>query len=357
MRHTSDKEAARRPATPMIYNKSYFIGYILLAVPIVGLLISFIYTLADPDYVYNDFWRMLMKGFIPTFVIWTGCIGIVTTIWKKFPWEQYPVKHLIYEVLSILVYLSILLAWLLFMSARFDFQMWERIVRGSVLDIFITVLITFLITAIHEAFYFYKQWKANFSKSVRLEKDHLQAQYNTLKAQVNPHFLFNSLNSLISLVEGNQKAEKFIQDLSDYLRFVLQNAEKETITLQEELENLDKYIGLMSIRFGSNFTVSEVIQQDARDMELPPLVLLILLENCVTHNVITQAKPLHVSIEATTQRVTVTNNLQKKSDSSSTGQGLANIQGRYRFSSTEEVKICVSEDTFSVSLPLISPKI
>jgi len=336
-----------------IYRK----GTIIILVMLVSIFLSSIYLLAYPEKLQTGIWQILANGFIPTIVIWGGCHFIVSGLWKKFPWEQHPIKHLIYEVIFILLYLTLFFIWQLLMVAKTDFCLWGQLLSERVLEIFNTVLITFLITAIHEAYYFYKQWQANFSKSVSLEKDNLQAQYNTLKAQINPHFLFNSLNSLISLMENNPKAEKFVQDLSEFLRFVLLSSDKETVTLNEEIENLDKYIRLMFLRFGENLTVTFNTKEEALQQEVPPLVLQILVENCVKHNIITQAKPLHISIEANEDKVTVTNNLQKKPDSGSTGQGLSNIKGRYRFASANEVEIIETENTFSVSIPLIKQKI
>lgn len=99
-------------------------------------------------------------------------------------------------------------------------NIFER-VENLVMEAFVTLLITYLITAIHELVFFYQQWKHHFSKSVRLEKDNIQAKYETLKTQINPHFLFNSLNSLTNLVDDNEAAIRYISDLSDFFRYML----------------------------------------------------------------------------------------------------------------------------------------
>ena len=105
------------------------------------------------------------------------------------------------------------------------------------LSILITNLITIIITGIHEAVEFYRQWKYNFSKSVRLEKDNIEARYEMLRNQINPHFLFNSLNSLVALVEDNKQAVSYIENLSGFLRYMLKSRDRQVVLLREEQRN------------------------------------------------------------------------------------------------------------------------
>lgn len=342
--------------TKVVINSNVYTKRIILVIPLVGLLISVMFFVANSAKAQSIGFSIVFEGVIQTFVIWAGCYGIVRYLWLKYPWEQFPRKHLISEIVAIITYLAFFSLIELIVIAGLNTNIWIATLQKYALDIFITILITFLITAIHEAYYFYKQWQENFSKSVQLEKDNLLSQYNALKAQINPHFLFNSLNSLISLVEENPKAEKYVQDLSDFLRFVLQSSEKETISLREELDNLKKYIRLLSLRFNENFSVNIEIKPEVLEKEIPPLALQILVENCVKHNVITKANPLHIRIAADLNSVTVINNLQKKTQNESTGQGLKNIIGRYRFHKFDAVKIQQTDTEFIVSLPLIIPK-
>jgi len=325
----------------------------MLIIPLVGLIISLLYYLITPAEFQSDSFKNMIQGMISTCVIWIGCMSIVRILWEKFSWEHHPKKHLIFEVLFILIYLFLLFVLILVLMEGFNLASWKKVAGTDGMSILNTILITFLITAIHEAYYFYLQWQENFSKSVQLEKQNIQAQYSSLKAQVNPHFLFNSLNSLASLVDENSKAEKFVQDLSEFMRFALTSSERETVTLKEELENLDKYIWLMTIRLGENLTVSQTIKPEALNLSLPPLVLQILVENCIKHNIVTQEMPLHIQIQADIKQITVSNNLQKKTETTSTGLGLSNIIGRYRFFTDEKVRVIEAADTFSVSVPLI----
>lgn len=326
----------------------------LLVIPLVGLFLALLFYLISPGAFQDQALGMFLQGLTSTCIIWIGCMTIVQHLWKKYPWEHQPRKHLLCEIVSILLYLTILFLITLMLTEGFDLHAWKREYYQHGINLLNTTFITFLITAIHEAYYFYRQWKANFSKSAQLEKENIQAQYNSLKAQVNPHFLFNSLNSLASLVEDNPKAERFVQDLSDFMRFALTSSERETVTLKEEMEHLDKYLWLMNVRLGENLTVTRKIKPEALKLSLPPLVLQILVENCIKHNVVTHAKPLHIHLEADLKKITVSNNLQKKTAYRSTGLGLANIRGRYRYFTEENVKITESVDMFAVSVPLLA---
>lgn len=326
-------------------------GAIFIIVPIVSILLAVIFKVLGGE--YNGAWQLFFIALLPTIIIWSGCYFIVQLLWKHFPWEKHPILHLVFEITLISLYLILYFSFMLYLAYGTDVGLWTKMISKKGLEIFNTFLITFLITTIHEGYYFYKQWIENFSKSVSLEKDNLQAQYNALKAQINPHFLFNSLNSLMTLIEGNPKAEKYVQDLSEFLRFVLQSSEKETVSLNEELNHLEKYFNLMQLRFGTNLSLEMDIRPEDTERQLPPLVLQILAENAIQHNIITQQKPLHIKIFTHDDLITVQNNLQKKANSASTGQGLNNIRGRYRFHHPDEMKICETENEFVVTVPLI----
>jgi LytS/YehU family sensor histidine kinase len=221
------------------------------------------------------------------------------------------------------------------------------------LQAFVTLLITYLITGIHEMVYFYNQWISNFSKSVRLEKDRIEARYESLKTQINPHFLFNSLNSLTSLVDENPQAVAYIQNLSGFLRYLLGSREKDLVYLRDELEVLMQYYDIQKTRFMENLVISVDIPEKYHLYTLPPLVLQMLVENCIKHNVISSEKPLDISVAAENESITVRNNLQRKTDVQSTGQGLKNIRERYRYFTSRGVIIRETDKEFSVSIPLL----
>lgn len=330
------------------YSKWYiFLLWVLGIASVIGLIFS---ILGGKDVSLIN---ILLPSILNTAFLWGGSMTIVAFSWNIYPWEHYPTKHILIEVLLIGLLLLVFITGMGFLYAYTKNVCFKDALKLNLTDIIFTTLITFLIVTIHEAIFFYRQWKLNFSKSISLEKDNLQAQYDTLKAQVNPHFLFNSLNSLITMLDEHPVAEKYVQDLADYLRYVLLSNTRETVSLGEELENSEKYLHLQKQRFGDNFDVEFNIESADLHKHIPPLAIQMLLENCFNHNVISKNKPLHIRVFSYENSLTVENNLQKKNNPESTGQGLKNIEGRYRFASEQAVKIESNDKRFAVSIPLI----
>jgi LytS/YehU family sensor histidine kinase len=271
-------------------------------------------------------------------------------LWRKFPWEEAPFRHLIIEIVFILVYTISFSSLLYFLEKRF----WNvNETENLGMEVFTTILITLLITSIHESVFFYQQWKYNFSKSVRLEKDNIEARYEALRAQINPHFLFNSLNSLTTLVENNKLAVDYIQNLSDLLRYMLKSGEKELVLLRDEIAIMNTYISLQQKRFPETLVIKVDVPESYYHYAVPPLVLQMLVENCLKHNIISRENPLSVEIVAEKNIITVANNLQIKPGVDSTGQGLKNIAGRYRFFTSRKIEIVKTHDSFKVVIPLL----
>jgi sensor histidine kinase YesM len=332
----------------ILYSKWH---YTLLLIVFASLLIGFVFSMV----LKLDFSiiNILLRSVFCTFTLWMGCVAIVTFSWKKFPWETMPSKHIIIEVLLIFLLLTLYFYFIASVFSYFNKSSIQVELQTRTAEIVITALITALITTIHEAVFFYRQWKLNFSKSISLEKDNLEARYNALKAQVNPHFLFNSLNSLITLLEGNPKAEEYVQNLSEYLRYVLLSNDKAEVTLEEEMENLEKFFLLQKLRFDENLIVEINVNPESLNHKTPPLALQMLVDNCIKHNIISSNHPLKIEIFDQNNNITVRNNKQLKATGESTGQGLKNIEGRFRFIGGESIKIESDDNYFSVTLPLI----
>jgi LytS/YehU family sensor histidine kinase len=174
---------------------------------------------------------------------------------------------------------------------------------------------------------------------------------------VNPHFLFNSLNTLITLIpEDPQLAVAFVQKLSNVYRYVLQNKDKELVTLAEEMKVAEAYLFLLKTRFGENLRVHTDIPPGQLGKFIAPLTLQMLLENAIKHNVVSAEKPLHIDLYVEKDEVLVVkNNLQRKSSvPDSTQTGLANISQRYRLLCQQAVEVVVTASNFMVVLPLLT---
>jgi sensor histidine kinase YesM len=333
------------------YSKWYSLALWVVAIAIV---IGIIFSLFSGKEI--NLINILLPSIVNTAILWGGSMTIVAYSWTKFPWELYPVRHIIVEAVLIVSLLTVFIVGMNLFFCYKNEESFQEGLRQNSADILFTVLITFLIVTIHEAVFFYRQWKLNFSKSISLEKDNLEARYNALKAQVNPHFLFNSLNSLITLLENNPKAEEYVQNLSEYLRYVLVSNEKTEVTIKEELENLEKFFLLQKLRFNENLLVEINVHAETLNHKIPPLALQMLVDNCIKHNIISTKYPLKIEILDSENSISVRNNKQLKTIEESTGQGLKNIEGRFRFIGGESIKIESDEKQFSVTLPLINKK-
>lgn len=216
---------------------------------------------------------------------------------------------------------------------------------------FILLSLSLIITGIY---YFIKARDQRKQRVNELQKEKLSSQLTALKAQINPHFLFNSFNTLITLIEENQEgAVEYVERLADFYRSMLQYRDVEVISLQEEVELVKNYTFLLKKRFGENFNIN--VNVNGSSAYLAPLSLQTLVENAVKHNVISKAKPLTVNIDLENNNyIRVINNIQKKIQSErSTGFGLQSLTRRYELLSKKKIRIEESDKFFKVFLPLI----
>jgi hypothetical protein len=217
-------------------------------------------------------------------------------------------------------------------------------------------LMNVVVTCIHEGVYAFELWQHKLLETEKLRKANLQSQFESLKQQINPHFLFNCLNSLSSLIEEDTGlATQFIDEMSNVYRYLLRSNESELTTLESELNFASSYFHLLSTRYGSNLRLKEEIDPVYRAHMLPPLTLQLLMENVVKHNVIMPQQPLYIRINTTTDgRLVVSNNLQKRSATIPSSRiGLANIATKYSLLGHGEISIDENPQSFSVSLPLL----
>ncbi len=182
----------------------------------------------------------------------------------------------------------------------------------------------------------------------------LGAQYELLKQQVNPHFLFNSLNTLKSMVEmQDPQSAEFILKLSDFYRFTLESRKLDLIPLREELQILESYTYLLKARFEEGFVLFDEIETKYHDAAIPPFTLQLLIENCIKHNIVSLEKPLEIRLYNEGDFLVVENQIQLKRGALSTGVGLDNINQRFSHLIHKEIEIDKNETTFKVKIPII----
>jgi sensor histidine kinase YesM len=284
-----------------------------------------------------------------------GITRISNWLDRKHPWLGNPLKRLILQVsLTLgfcLLVISIAVGVILLynkeassMAVFYDSALF--MVRIAIIFLFVSLLITYALT-------FFVNWKKSVVMQEQMKREQLALQYETLKSQVNPHFLFNSLNAVTSLISTDpDKAILFVKKLSEVFRYVLEQKDNEIITLNQELQFLDSYIFLQKIRFGENLTVN--IDVPNRNLLIVPLSLQMLMENAIKHNVISKEFPLTINISSKDGNyLVVSNNLKKKPALGSNNLGLENIRSRYQFFTANPVIVTESESEFWVEIPLI----
>lgn len=223
----------------------------------------------------------------------------------------------------------------------------------------VSVVITFVVTLTIHAIYFYKAYQENKVKEHKIIAGTASAQFESLKNQIDPHFLFNSLNVLSSLIEENpESAQKFTTSLSKVYRYVLEQKDKELVSVAEELQFAKTYMNLLKMRFENSITFEIPEGFENEEAKVVPLSLQLLLENCIKHNVVSETKPLHVKISIENNQLVVTNNLQKKEVlSDRRGVGLQNIVNRYAILTKRNVLVEENENEFKVFLPILTKQI
>jgi LytS/YehU family sensor histidine kinase len=189
----------------------------------------------------------------------------------------------------------------------------------------------------------------------KVKSDNLGAQFELLKQQINPHFLFNSLNTLKSMAETNDsETVDFVMKLSDFYRFTLESRKLDLITVQEEMKIVDSYLFLQKARFGEGITFTNELNSEVLKTLIPPFTLQLLVENCIKHNIVSQSKPLHIKIYNSEDKIIIENPIQKKmATEDSLGVGLDNVKLRYKHLLEKEIEINSDEKIFQIKLPFI----
>jgi two-component system, LytTR family, sensor kinase len=212
------------------------------------------------------------------------------------------------------------------------------------------------IVAIYESRYFMSQLRNSVEEKELLKRESLMAQLNALKTQVNPHFLFNNLNTLCSIIPDHPtQAVEFVQELSKVYRHILEVKDETSIPLKDELAVLKAYAFLLQTRFGENLEIDIQVTEESMQNSIVPLSLQLLMENAIKHNIVSADKPLKIVVCVNEGKLIVSNNLQKKNQvHESTGIGLNNIRNRYKLLTSLPISVTETVEQFTVSIPLIA---
>lgn len=219
--------------------------------------------------------------------------------------------------------------------------------------------ITLSIVSVFHVIYFYNRYQKNKIKEQKVIAGTASAKFDALKNQLDPHFLFNSLNVLTSLIEENpNNAQRFTTALSKVYRYVLEQKSKELVTVDEELNFARTYMSLLKMRFEDSIIFEIPDRASNPESKVVPLSLQLLLENAVKHNMVTSSKPLHIKIYESEDNLIVENNLQSKQIvKKSSGVGLENIKQRYQLLSNKKVNINQGAKHFAVAIPMLTKQV
>ena len=327
-----------------------------LMIIVLGYFIPLLFNYSDHPFFSLDYLLIEAPHSITyTFLFWEGSYRIVIYLRRRYPeFAQYK-QRLVSQVLLCTAYTSFI-QWIVIAQFLDAILNPECTLADQIQAYKKSLGMTYLVLAIYEGEYFFYKWKESIVKSEKLEKEKLASQFEALKNQVSPHFLFNSLNTLITIIpEDQQLASEFTQKLSNVYRYVLLNKDKDLVPLRSELDFVSAYYFLNQIRFGENLNMEIKVQDEFLDTQIAPLSLQILIENAIKHNVISSQKPLSIQIYIEHGKIVVSNNLQQKDNvAHSTKTGLQNIINRYKLLAQESVDVIVTSQNFMVSLPVLS---
>ncbi|MDF7810648.1 sensor histidine kinase [Hymenobacter sp. YC55] len=316
------------------------------------------YALNVFDHLFTlDSAKILLESLISSAITWEVDRWIIIKFQRHFPALKQVRTRLLFIIPLCWVF-NVLQDWVLMWLVNvigyhkpYNAAAFKQSIQSS-------VIIAFLITGIQEAVYYFSRLLQAEKETEQLKKENLQTQLDSLKQQVNPHFLFNSLNTLSYLIsEDAEKAEEFLDEMCKVYRYLLRNNENELTNLATELQFIRSYFHLLKTRYGDSLHLNLAIEPSDEQRLLPSLTLQLLVENAVKHNVIHKDHPLTVHISTQNNgQLTVKNNLQKKVQKVASNQvGLSNIASKFSLLKQPNIKVQQTETEFLVTIPLIQP--
>lgn len=330
-------------------------GIRAVLVPLFGIGIPLITRLVPPNQFTN--WEIKLSYLYTiaiAFVIYEGTRFLYLTLRAYFDWFNKPIRKLLAIVLSIPFYVVpastlMLVGWYkIFMKGVVD---WDTL---KLTTLIILIAVYFLVN-LYETVFLVRDVANEKVKKEQLERARAEAELEALKNQVDPHFIFNSLNTLSHLIEEKpEKAQAFNTSLADVYRYILHNKARDLVFIKDELDFIQNYFSLLKIRFDQAVQMEVDIPADWPGRYLlPPISLQTLVENAVKHNEFNDQDPLVIRILAKDQTLVITNKIrQKKTSRPGSRIGLENLRERYRLITDREIEIINDEHSFTVILPL-----
>ncbi len=319
-------------------------------------------TFSTYDWLHNENFEAYVWDYLEALIfattMWLGVRWFILFIRQRLPEFKYTRRRIVYQVIFVVVYGAIagnIVHYILEVLLNFPPKQNYEPIQGFIASYFVT----FFFLSIYEGIFLYQQNQRNLLKQETLKQEHIKSELQGLRNQVNPHFLFNSMNTLMNIIhEDKDLATSFLKKLSDVYRYILEKREHHLITLKEELKFIESYVFLQKERFKNNLNVHIEISDYHLEKYLLPLSLQILFENAIKHNVISSKYPLTIEVYVdANHNLVVKNNLRPKNQQMpSTGVGLQNIKSRFAYFSDKPVDVISEGQAFIVRIPLIDEK-
>jgi sensor histidine kinase YesM len=323
------------------------------------LLSELVFNLLGFTFFINEFFKNLYQASVYLGIAVYVNAQINKQLQEKLPWQNNPIKRFITQSFlesfgTNLFVVSLFIAFRYVQLTHLNIEIYVQ---------YRTVLIQFILFAIvielnvvaDLARYLLKQWHQSKLQQETFDKEKAQFNLELLRNQINPHFLFNNLNTLSALIyEDQDKASDFLRMLSKVYRNILEYKNKETVTLSEELAFFENYYQLLSIRFNEMILVEKNIDESMMQKQMIPLTLQLVMENAIKHNVVSKNHPLKITIETKSNYLFVSNVIQKKESLEfSSGLGLKILSSRYAFLSDSPFEVIKTDSTFTLKIPLL----
>ena len=336
------------------FNDTWFV---ILGIPILTLLLNVLFF-NEPEFTKIPFIQRFLGGLPFTTLYWIITRKVMQLLRKKYQALSDTMKRMIFVALFVLFVGPFFGAALnIIIGLVSDLIGYQRIHMHvfSLKKILPVYFACFFMVAVYEAIYFYTKLKESIEAREEAKQAQIRSELEGLRSQVNPHFLFNSMNTLMNIVVEDQNlAVNFLRKLSKVYRYVLENREEQIIPLQKELKFIEAYVFLQKERFRGSLEVDINIPESFLNRHIIPLSLQILFENAIKHNAVSQKKPLRIEVFVENNDLVVRNNLQRKEQvMDSTKFGLENIETRYRFFTQRSISIKETDHHFSVTIPLL----
>lgn len=287
------------------------------------------------------------------------CGAVAVLMKNRFPDESQVSKRLTIMIISFLLMSGLFLLMLFSLFSSISYFRYEVDEDRFVWAYFGLGIINIFLTFLHEGIARYESWKIKQRETDELKETHRRSQLQGLKSQVNPHFLFNSLNSLSSLIsEDGDEAEKFLDEMSKVYRYMLRGEEDNLVTLETELKFLDAYAYLLKARYGSGLQLQVKVNPAYKHYYLPALTMQVIVETAFTQNSIQKSSPLIISFETAAQQLIISHTIQPKliKDDFDTEAGLDNLVSKYQLLGNKRITITDTAGTRRIVIPLLEQK-